>query len=90
MNGHIGEVQELYVDAAWQRRGIGQALMDRAVAAAAEQDCSGLWLSVWQEADWATAFYETYGFRRVGIAEFRLGRARFADYLMWLPLDGAG
>jgi len=84
------EVQQLYVDAAWHRKGVGRALMDRAAAAAREQACEGLWLSVWQHADWATAFYEAYGFRTTGTAEFWLGRTCYKDYLMWLPLDGAG
>jgi ribosomal protein S18 acetylase RimI-like enzyme len=83
------EVQQLYVDAAWQRKGVGRALMDWAVATAREQGRAGLWLSVWQDADWAKTFYEAYGFRKAGIAEFRLGRSRYEDYLMWLPLDGA-
>jgi ribosomal protein S18 acetylase RimI-like enzyme len=84
------EVQQLYVDAAWQRKGVGRALMDWAVATAREQGRAGLWLSVWQDVDWATTFYEAYGFRKAGIAEFWLGRTCYEDYLMWLPLDGAG
>jgi len=64
--------------------------MDRAAAAAREQGCAGLWLSVWKDADWATAFYEAYGFRTTGTTEFRLGRTCYEDYLMWLPLDGPG
>ena len=84
--GDTLEVQQLYVDAAWQRKGVGRALMDWAVAAAREQGRAGLWLSVWQDADWATAFYEAYGFGRTGTAEFRLGRTRFEDDLMWLDL----
>ena len=84
------EVQQLYVDADRQRKGVGRALMDRAAASARQEGRAGLWLSVWQEADWATAFYESYGFRRSGTAEFRLGRTCFMDYLMWLPLDGPG
>ena len=83
------EVQQLYVDAERQRRGVGTALMDHAVATAREQGHAGLWLSVWQDADWATAFYESYGFEKAGTAEFRLGRTCFMDYLMWLALDGA-
>ena len=84
------EVNQLYVDAAWHRKGVGRALMDWSAAAAREQGCEGLWLSVWQDADWATAFYEAYGFRRAGTADFWLGRTCYEDYLMWLPLDGAG
>jgi ribosomal protein S18 acetylase RimI-like enzyme len=83
------EVQQLYVDAGQQGKGIGRTLMDHAVAAARDEGYTGIWLSVWQDADWATGFYEAYGFRRVGTAEFRLGRSKFMDYLMWLALDEA-
>ncbi len=83
------EVQQLYVDAEWQRKGVGRALMDRAVAVARQEGRAGLWLSVWREAGWATAFYEAYGFRKSGAAEFWLGRTCFVDDLMWLPLNRA-
>ena len=82
------EVQQLYVDAHRQRTGVGRMLMDGAVSAARAQGVAGLWLSVWQDADWATAFYEAYGFRPVGTAEFRLGQSSYMDDVMWLPLDG--
>ena len=81
------EVVQLYVDTVWQREGVGRSLMDWAVATARKEGRAGLWLSVWQDADWATAFYEAYGFRRVGTAEFWLGRTRFDDYLMWFEID---
>ena len=81
------EVQQLYVDADRQRKGVGRSLMDRAVATARNEGHAGLWLSVWQDADWATGFYEAYGFRRSGTAEFRLGQSRFTDHLMWLALE---
>jgi ribosomal protein S18 acetylase RimI-like enzyme len=81
------EVQQLYVDANRQRKGVGRSLMDRAVATARQEGHAGLWLSVWQDADWATGFYEAYGYRRAGTAEFRLGKSLFADHLMWLALE---
>jgi ribosomal protein S18 acetylase RimI-like enzyme len=85
--GDALEVQQLYVDASAQRKGIGRKLMDRAIAAARDGGRAGIWLSVWQDADWALRFYEAYGFRRIGTAEFWLGRSRFMDYLMWLAVD---
>lgn len=81
------EVQQLYVDANRQRKGVGRTLMDRAVKAAREEACGGLWLSVWQDADWATGFYEAYGFQQVGTAEFWLGQSCYMDYVMWLTID---
>jgi ribosomal protein S18 acetylase RimI-like enzyme len=82
------EIQQLYVDAERQRRGVGRMLMDHALATARAERSPGLWLSVWQDADWATGFYAAYGFQEVGTAEFWLGRTRFMDYLMWFGLDG--
>lgn len=84
------EVQQLYVDAERQRRGVGQTLMDHAVAVALDEGRAGLWLSVWQDADWATAFYEAYGLRTVGTAEFWLGRTCYRDYLMWAGVEELG
>ncbi len=83
------EVQQLYVDENRLRKGIGRTLMDRAVATAREEGHAGLWLSVWQDADWAIGFYEAYGFRRIGTAEFWLGRSCYMDYLMWLAIEDA-
>lgn len=88
--GDAIEVQQLYVDANAQRRGIGRQLMDRAIAVARKKGRDGIWLSVWQDADWAIRFYEACGFRRVGTAEFRLGRSRFVDDLLWLAVQELG
>ena len=84
------EVQQLYVDAERQRSGVGRALMDRAATVTLEEGRAGLWLSVWQDADWAVAFYEAYGFRTVGTAEFWLGQTCYTDFLMWVGADELG
>ena len=81
------EVQQLYVDAAHQRKGVGRLLMDHAIVIAKQRSDEGVWLSVWQEADWAIKFYEAYGFRIVGTTDFWLGESKYMDYLMWLPTD---
>jgi ribosomal protein S18 acetylase RimI-like enzyme len=78
------EVQQLYVSPDQQRRGIGRMLMDRAVEFARAASVQGLWLSVWEEADWAIRFYRRYGFSTVGTADFWLGDSHFNDFLMWL------
>lgn len=81
------EVQQLYVSPDQQRKGIGRMLTDRAVSVAREREADGLWLSVWQEADWAVKFYRAYGYHTVGTADFWLGRSHFTDFLMCLPFD---
>lgn len=84
------EVQQLYVAPDQQRRGIGRRLMDRAVAIARDVSMQGLWLSVWEEADWAIRFYQRYGFHTVGTTDFWLGDSHFNDFLMWLPAAADG
>ncbi len=79
------EVQQLYVSPDQQRKGIGRLLTDCAVSIVREEAADGLWLSVWQEADWAINFYRAYGYRTVGTADFWLGRSHFTDFLMCLP-----
>lgn len=81
------EVRQLYVATECQRRGAGAALIGAAVDRARALDAAGVWLSVWTEADWATAFYRRCGFHTVGAAAFTVGRTRYLDDLMWLPLD---
>ena len=81
------EVQQLYVDTAIQRGGIGRQLMDAAVEAARNAGVGGLWLSVWTEADWATAFYRKCGYTPLGELDFYLGKTHYVDYLMWLPVS---
>jgi ribosomal protein S18 acetylase RimI-like enzyme len=83
------EVQQLYVCVRHQRKGIGRMLMDRAVLIVREGGFEGLWLSVWQDADWAVDFYRAYGFHATGTTIFRLGQSRYMDFLMWLPIETA-
>ena len=80
------EVQQLYVDTGFQRRGVGHTLMHEAVQAARDLAVAGIWLSVWTEADWATAFYEKFGFRSLGEVDFWLADTHYVDYLMWYEL----
>ena len=82
----VMEVQQLYVSMDFQRRGIGALLLDEAVTTAKNKGVDGIWLSVWEDADWATSFYENYGFTSQGDVPFMLASTKFVDHLMWLPV----
>lgn len=82
------ELQQLYVEPSCQRRGVGEALVAAARQLAECTGTEGLWLSVWEDAHWAVAFYENRGFRAVGRAEFRVGSTLYQDLLMWMPVAG--
>lgn len=80
------EVQQLYVSPDFQRRGVGALLVDQAVITARNKGVDGLWLSCWEDADWAKSFYDKYGFTSLGKIPFMLDVTEYTDYLMWLPV----
>jgi ribosomal protein S18 acetylase RimI-like enzyme len=80
------ELKRLYVDRRWHGSGLAAALLDRAIAIAAQRGAATLYLSVWQHNHRAIAFYAKHGFVRVGVAEFTLGRDVQLDPVMVRPL----
>jgi ribosomal protein S18 acetylase RimI-like enzyme len=81
------EVQQLYVLASMQRHGLGRRLIQELLAIAHRRGADGIWLSCWEDADWAVSFYRKNGFSVVGTAPFELGTTRYRDFLMWLPQE---
>ena len=77
----------MYILPAFQRVGLGARLIDAAIEHAIEQGRKSVWLSAWEQADWALNFYTKVGFRKVGTQEFRIGATAFTDFVMWLPFD---
>lgn len=81
------ELKRLYVARAWHGRGVAQALMDAVLSAARARGAKTLWLGVWERNPRAAAFYEKYGFTRVGEHSFLLGTDVQADCVLARPLD---
>ena len=80
------ELQQLYVLADMQRHGLGRRLVDAVRVRADESEANGLWLSVWEDADWAIEFYQKCGFVEVDTTDFTVGSTTYTDLLMWMPL----
>jgi diamine N-acetyltransferase len=80
------ELKRLYVARAWQGRGVAQALMDAVLNAARLRGAEMLWLGVWERNPRAAAFYEKYGFTRVGEHSFVLGSDVQTDWVLVRPL----
>jgi ribosomal protein S18 acetylase RimI-like enzyme len=76
------EALRFYVDSAWHGRGVGFALMRSCESQAREWGNDCLWVSVWQKADWAVAFYRRTGLEISGRAIFRFGDREDDDYVM--------
>jgi ribosomal protein S18 acetylase RimI-like enzyme len=80
------EVQRIYADRSWHGRGLGKALLDACVEQARVWACDVVWLGVWERNPRAIAFYEKWGFRRVGEQRFLVGTDSQRDQVMALRL----
>ena len=80
------ELKRLYVSRMWQGRGVAQALMDAALAAARARGAETVWLGVWERNPRAAAFYRKYDFERVGEHTFVLGSDAQTDWILARPL----
>lgn len=83
------EISKMYVLAAHHGSGAATALMDTALAAAAEWGAGCVWLGVNQKNERAQQFYKRCGFTVNGTRSFRLGAHTESDYVMVRPLDVA-
>ena len=80
------ELWRFYVDRAHHGRGVAQALMTAAIAAADHKGARTLWLGVWERNPRAQAFYRKSGFVDVGAHDFMVGRDIQTDRLMARPI----
>ena len=80
------EIVRFYVDAAWQGRGVAQALMNGCDAEARARGRDVLWLQAWQQAPQALRFYAKSGFVTHGTTVFRFGERVDADFILARPV----
>ena len=83
---HAIELQLLYILPEYQRYGLGARLVEVACRKAQFLGFKGIWLSAWEDADWAVNFYRKVGFRQAGTQAFKVGATSYNDLLLWLPV----
>ena len=76
------ELSKMYVLPDHHGSGVATALMDAALAAAADWDAGCVWLGVNQKNYRAQRFYKKCGFTVNGARTFQLGAGRESDYVM--------
>ena len=85
----VFEIVRFYVDASWQGKGVGAALMEDCFNDAKQRGADVIWLQVWKEAPWAVGFYARMGFAIVGSALFYFGEQIGQDHVMAIVLRTA-
>jgi GNAT superfamily N-acetyltransferase len=80
--GQPVEIARLYARKAWIGKGVGKRLMEACLETARKAGCDRIWLGVWEKNRQAIAFYEKWGFGKVGEKVFQLGDDPQRDWLM--------
>jgi ribosomal protein S18 acetylase RimI-like enzyme len=83
------EVKRIYILHQFHGKGIGRQLMMEAEHYARNTGMTRLLLGVYHRNDRAIAFYEHFGFTRVGTRRFRVGEHDYDDFVLSMDLDAA-
>ena len=76
------ELVRIYADSAWIGKGVGPALMQACLEEGRQRGCDLIWLGVWEYNPRAQAFYQKWGFEKIGLHTFRLGDDLQTDWVM--------
>lgn len=87
-NDYAVEIERIYVDRLFKKRGIGNAFISKAAAFANDARANYIWLGVWEHNEPAIRFYEKNGFEKFSYHIFRLGDDEQKDILMKKNLRG--
>ena len=80
------EVKRVYLLNKFQGKGVGRQMMIEAARYATQTGALRLLLGVYRRNDRAVAFYERFGFERIGTRRFRVGDHDYDDLVMSLDL----
>lgn len=82
LTGKQVELEKIYVLQTALGSGAGKILMDHAIDIAKQQQCTVMFLGVWEENKRAVAFYQKYRFEVFTTRTFQLGTNLCDDFLM--------
>lgn len=76
------EIERIYLDASYQRKGMGSRMIAHATEIARSLQKTKIWLGVWDQNPKAILFYERMGFVRKGNHIFKFGDEDQNDIIM--------
>lgn len=80
------EIERIYVLKEFQRKKLGQKMLEKVIEIARNKGSKYIWLGVWEKNISAIRFYERNGFEKFGTRDFTLGNEKQTDNLMKLIL----
>ena len=81
------EIERIYLDSKYQRKGIGSRMINYAIECAKDLQKSKIWLGVWDQNPKAILFYEQMGFVKNGNHVFKFGDEDQNDIIMEMDLN---
>ncbi|MBB6632844.1 GNAT family N-acetyltransferase [Cohnella thailandensis] len=76
------EVERIYIRNKFQKKGLGQHLIDKAIGIARDRGKKKVWLGVWENNGNAIAFYRKNGFEQTGVHSFYMGDDEQLDFIL--------
>lgn len=76
------EIERIYVKNRFQKLGLGNHLLQKAIEIAIKHKKKKVWLGVWEKNENAIAFYQKKGFVQTGSHSFYMGDEEQVDLLM--------
>jgi ribosomal protein S18 acetylase RimI-like enzyme len=76
------EIRRIYILHRYQGQGMGQWLMEEALAVARARGCKRVLLGVYSLNESALTFYARLGFTKVGTRQFRVGSHEYHDHIL--------
>ena len=76
------EIERIYIRSQFQRKGLGQYLINQAMEIAKIHNKKRLWLGVWEKNENALHFYKKIGFVQTGAHSFYMGDEEQTDFIM--------
>jgi diamine N-acetyltransferase len=86
---HSIQIKWLYILREWTGRRLGDVLMVRGLEHVMHSGFETIWLTVWKNNERAIRFYKRWGFRKVGVYDFVVGRDVQEDFLLLRNIHSA-
>lgn len=76
------EIERIYIKESFQKQGLGNILLQKAIDIALTNEKTSIWLGVWEMNENAIAFYKKQGFVQTDIHSFYMGDEKQNDLIM--------
>ncbi|QDI92121.1 GNAT family N-acetyltransferase [Salicibibacter halophilus] len=76
------EIERIYIREEFQKKGLGNHLLNKGLEVAKDRNKKKIWLGVWEDNVGAIHFYNKVGFVKVGTHSFYMGDEKQTDFIM--------